>query len=154
MQIMKVRIYINIIKPSITRTFLTVFRCPLATKLQEISVTRKGAYFVQVSGHTMINGVSLESVKFKETVFNGHIADKMECFHGPHCTDPILFLRQVPWLWSVQKCKRKTWESDMCIEPTSPTVPLDKVKSFERKHTLEPTWHGCYALWQALGRFQ
>lgn len=48
----------------------------------------------------MIDGVSLESIKLKEAVFDGHIAHKVEGFHGPHCTDPILFLRQVPRLRS------------------------------------------------------
>lgn len=55
---------------------------------------------MSVSGHTVVNGVSLQSIKFKEAVFDGHIANKMEGFHGPHCTDPILFLRQVPGLRS------------------------------------------------------
>lgn len=40
----------------------------------------------------MVNGVSFESIKLKEAVFDGHIADKVKGFHGPHCTDPILFL--------------------------------------------------------------
>lgn len=55
----------------------------------------------------MINGVSLKSVKLEETVFDGHIADKMECFHGPHCTNPIQFLWQVPWLRSVRIAEEK-----------------------------------------------
>lgn len=56
---------------------------------------------------TMINGVRLKSIQLKETIFDGHVADKMEGFHGPHCTNPIQFLRQVPWLWSVVKGKGK-----------------------------------------------
>lgn len=48
----------------------------------------------------MVNGVSLESVELEEAVFDGHITDKVEGFHGPHSTDPILFLRQVPGLRS------------------------------------------------------
>lgn len=53
-----------------------------------------------VCSRTMVNGVSLESIKLKKPVFDGHIADKVEGFHGPHRTDPILFLRQVPGLRS------------------------------------------------------
>lgn len=49
---------------------------------------------------TMVNGVSLESIELKEAVFDGHIAYKVESFHGPHSTYPILFLRQVPGLRS------------------------------------------------------
>ncbi len=44
----------------------------------------------------MVNRVSLKSIELKEAVFDGHIANKVEGFHGPHSTDPILFLRQVP----------------------------------------------------------
>lgn len=58
---------------------------------------------------TVINGVRLESVQLKETVFDGHVADKMERFHGPHGTDPVQFLRQVPWLRSVANGKKKRW---------------------------------------------
>lgn len=48
----------------------------------------------------MVNGVSLEPIKLKEAVFDRHIADKVEGFHCPHGTDPVLFLRQVPGLRS------------------------------------------------------
>lgn len=61
----------------------------------------------------MINGVRLKSIQLKETVFDGHVADKMERFHGPHCTNPIQFLRQVPWLRSVAKGRRKAWQRDI-----------------------------------------
>lgn len=44
------------------------------------------------SGLTMVYRVSLKSIKFKEAVFDGDITNKMEGFHGPHCTDSILFL--------------------------------------------------------------
>lgn len=67
----------------------------------QISETRTGlGISVTVLGHTMVNGVRLKSVKLKEAVFDGHVADKVEGFHGTHCTDPILFLRQVPGLRS------------------------------------------------------
>lgn len=56
---------------------------------------------------TMINGVRLKSIQLKETVFDGHVADKMERLHGPHRTNPIQFLRQMPWLRSVAKGRRK-----------------------------------------------
>lgn len=48
----------------------------------------------------MVNGIGLEAIELKEAVFDGHIANKVEGFHGSHCTDPILFLRQVPGLRS------------------------------------------------------
>lgn len=73
----------------------------MVVEMLQISVTRTGlGDFMSVSGHTMVNRVSLESIKLKEAIFDGHIADKMEGFHGPHCTDPILFLWQVPGLRS------------------------------------------------------
>lgn len=49
---------------------------------------------------TVVNGVRLESVELKEALFDWHVAYKVECFHGPHSTDPILFLWQVPGLRS------------------------------------------------------
>lgn len=49
---------------------------------------------------TVVNGISLEPIKLKEAVFDGHIANKVEGFHGPHCTDPVLFFWQVPRLRS------------------------------------------------------
>lgn len=55
----------------------------------------------------MVNGVSLEPVEFKEAVFNGHVAHKVEGFHGPHSTDSILFFRQVPGLRSPQKQEKE-----------------------------------------------
>lgn len=64
----------------------------------------------------MINGVSLKSVKLKKTVFNGHIADKMECFHGSHCTDPIQFLWQVTWLWSVANFRGEKLKKLTCTQ--------------------------------------
>lgn len=56
-------------------------------------------FYVSVS-YTVVNGVRLEPVKLKEAVFDGHVANKVEGFHGPHCTDPVLFLWQVPGLRS------------------------------------------------------
>jgi hypothetical protein len=47
----------------------------------------------------MVNGVDLQPIKFKEPSCDGHIADKVECLHGPHCTKTILLLREVTWLW-------------------------------------------------------
>lgn len=38
---------------------------------------------------TVINGIRLKSIQLKETVFDGYVANKMERFHGPHCTNPI-----------------------------------------------------------------
>lgn len=73
----------------------------MAAELLQISVTRTGLCIsLSVWSHTMVNGVSLESVELEEAVFDGHITDKVEGFHGPHSTDPILFLRQVPGLRS------------------------------------------------------
>lgn len=48
----------------------------------------------------MVDGVGLEPIELEEAVFDGHIADKVESFHSAHCTNPILFLWQVPWLRS------------------------------------------------------
>lgn len=57
-------------------------------------------YFYVIVNLTVVNGVSLKPIKLKEAVFDGHIAHKVKCFHGPHGTDPILFLWQVPRLRS------------------------------------------------------
>lgn len=47
----------------------------------------------------MVNGIDLQPVQLKESSLDGDIADKMKSLHGPHCTDPVLLLRQMPWLW-------------------------------------------------------
>ena len=49
---------------------------------------------------TMVNGVGFESIQLKEAVLDGHIAHKVKGLHGPHSTDSILLLWQVPWLRS------------------------------------------------------
>lgn len=46
----------------------------------------------------MVNGISLEPIELKESVFDGHITHKVERLHGPHCADSILFLWKVPGL--------------------------------------------------------
>lgn len=45
-----------------------------------------------VSGLTVVYGVGLKTIKFKEAVFDGDVTNKMEGFHGSHRTDSILFL--------------------------------------------------------------
>ena len=47
---------------------------------------------------TMVNGVDLQPIQLKKPACDRHIADKVECLHGPHCTKAILLLREVAWL--------------------------------------------------------
>lgn len=46
----------------------------------------------------MVNGVDLQPIELKKPACDRHIADKVECLHGPHCTKAILLLREVAWL--------------------------------------------------------
>lgn len=51
---------------------------------------------------TMVNGINLQAIQFKEPSLDGNIADKVECLHCPYSTDSILFFWQMPWLWPVK----------------------------------------------------
>lgn len=86
----------------------------------------------------MVNGIDLQPVQLKEPSLDGDIADKMKSLHGPHCTDPILLFRQVPWLWPVRERgdgEAAPPERGSCRHPSL-------------------TWHGCCGPWPALGRCQ
>ena len=74
---------------------LKKFQCNRHRQNQHIT-----GYFYVSTSLTMVNGVGLESIKLKEAVFDGHIANKVESLHCPHSTDSILLLRQVPGLRS------------------------------------------------------
>jgi len=74
---------------------MPTFSAFMAAKMLQMSVKRTVVYT-----HTVVNGVRLESIELKEAVLDGHIAHKVECLHRSHCTDPILFVWQVPGLRS------------------------------------------------------
>lgn len=51
----------------------------------------------------MVNGVDLEPIQLKKPACDRHIADKVECLHGPHCTKAVLLLWEVAWLGPGEK---------------------------------------------------
>lgn len=59
----------------------------------------------------MVNGIDLQPIQLKQPSLDRDIADKMESLHGSHSTDPILFLWQVPWLWSATARGKRSVQS-------------------------------------------
>lgn len=68
----------------------------------------------------MVNGVDLEPIQLKKPACDRHIADKVECLHGPHCTKAILLLRKVAWLGpGEEQSQDPEWDS-----PSLPPTPI------------------------------